>query len=210
MSKRIITAKRYILIFALMGFVALTISFIAVLVSGGSQMEKTGTPGLRGFADGFIVPEPLEVSIARADSIALVTVEEVGRARWSTADGQGSIAAVQKAIRSEKDAPVIYRPVTLKVEKYLKNPQPETTLTIHQLGGEVDGVIFEASWDIGFQKDMRAVVFLARQKPPSPIDWDLGTVYVIQGAITHSKWDQRSVRLDELLSTIMRLTGQTP
>ncbi len=61
-----------------------------------------------------------------------------------------------------------------------------------------------------FKEGQKAVVFLARQKPPSPIDWDLYTAYVIDGTMARSEWDQKSLAVDDLLSTVTKLAGNSP
>jgi len=150
---------------------------------------------------GFIVPEPVDVRVAQADSVALVTVETVGAARWNTLDGKAPSQPIQELIQLRMN-PVIFRPVTLRVERYLKNPQPELTLTIHQVGGEVDGISVHAPEGIEFQEGTQAIVFLSRQDAPSPVKWDLYSVYMIDGDTAYSKWDERSLSVNDLLQAI--------
>ena len=152
-------------------------------------------------ASGFIVPEPVDVRVAQADSVALVTIETVGAARWNTADGKAPSQPIQELIQLGMN-PVIFRPVMLRVEQYLKNPQPEITLTIHQVGGEIDGIRLLAPEGIEFQEGTQAIVFLSRQQSPSPVAWDLYTAYVIDGDTAYSKWDERSLSVNELLQAI--------
>lgn len=209
MLRNMIATKRWILAAVLVGSLALMAGLLTLLVPNGSREANyvLKTQG-GGTGYGYFVSKTLEDRVDQAYSIALVTVEAVGPPRWNTPDGKVPSMSIQEAIQSGMD-PVIYRPVTLRVEKYLKSPQPDTMLIIHQAGGELDGVVFEVPDAIGFQEGMRAIVFLARQRPPSPIDWDLYTVYVIEGDIAFSKWDQRSMPVDELLSTVGKITGET-
>jgi hypothetical protein len=119
--------------------------------------------------------------------------------------GIESPASIQQAIQ-RGESPVIFRPVTLQVEKYLKNPQQEPVLTVHQVGGELDGVTITGFQQLEFEKGMKLVVFLERQQAPSPVDWDFSWAYVIRGNTAYSVWDQESLAVDQLLNTASAAT----
>ena len=143
---------------------------------------------------------PLDYQVHQADSIAMVTVENVGQAQWSV-KGITSPVSVQEAIR-RGESPSIFRPVTLRVETYLKYPQEESVLTVYQTGGELDGVTVEGFQQLGFQKGMRVVIFLERQRYPSPIDWGFSWAYVLKGDTAYNVWDGASLSASELLLAI--------
>lgn len=190
---------RLILLISLIIFtVAISLYFLRPTLN---EEKINDTSSVEIWASGFIVPEPVDVRVKQADSIALVTVETVGKASWNTKDGKAPSQPIQELIQSGVN-PVIFRPVTLRVESYLKNPQPEFTLTIHQLGGEVDGIRLLAPEGIEFQEGTQAIVFLSRQQSLSPVAWDFYTVYMIDGDTAYSKWDERSLSVNELLQAI--------
>jgi hypothetical protein len=204
MNKKQMTVNQHQLLklIVLISLVIFTVAISFYFLRPTSNEEKINdTSSVEIWASGFFVPQPIEVRVDQADSIALVTVETVGTARWNTKDGKAPSQPIQELIQSGVN-PVIFRPVTLRVESYLKNPQLEFTLTIHQLGGEVDGVRLLAPEGIEFQEGTQAVVFLSRQQSPSPVAWDLYTAYVINGDTAYSKWDERSLSVNELLQAI--------
>ncbi len=95
-----------------------------------------------------------------ADVIALGTVKEVLPARWNTADGK------RHPSLGTSDVPPgmshIYSPVILEVERYLKNPQAERTVTLYMLGGNVGQDRMVSDDAAQFQVGERVFVFLGR------------------------------------------------
>ncbi len=63
----------------------------------------------------YEVPESLDATTRRADSVALVTVERISPPRWNTSDGKAPRGPIQEAIHAGQ-IPVIYRAITFRVE----------------------------------------------------------------------------------------------
>ena len=151
---------------------------------------------------GAAVPRAIEERSRQAAVIALVTVERVEPARWNTPDGTAP-ANLQTSGQTTGESPLIYRPVHLRVERYLKQPQDQAMITVHQLGGQLDGVTFATSEEmVTFEEGQRAVVFLSRKHPPAAVEWGVYSAYILEGGEAVSPVDQNRVPLDALLARI--------
>lgn len=90
--------------------------------------------------------------------------------------------------------------MTLRVERYLKNPQPQPVLNIRLLGGTADGTTMSGLNGLELEEGMRAVVFLTHEVPPGT--WKYSTIYTITGDMAYSAWDEKTLQTNELLSVV--------
>lgn len=110
--------------------------------------------------------------ITASVTIAIGTVKDRLPAKWATADGKkppnvfpGS-RDFDPATHPEQ---VVFTPVVLEVEEYLKNPQSASTLTLFVVGGEVSQDVFSvhSPEQSLLQPGNRVVVFLDHEVPPA-------------------------------------------
>ncbi|MBA3943988.1 MAG: hypothetical protein H0X37_05430 [Herpetosiphonaceae bacterium] len=92
--------------------------------------------------------------------IVIGTIKQVEPARWTTADGRRP--ANPQAARH-----VIFRPVTLEVERYLKGQLPQQQLRVFAWGGSIGKDRFEQYPDYlyTFRVGERVVLFLHLYDP---------------------------------------------
>lgn len=91
-----------------------------------------------------------------SDAVVSGTVQEIGEARWPTADGSRPATVTDDAIAS------IYRPVTVDIERVLAG-EASGTVTVRVAGGTVDGHTYTDFDAPEFTRGEHVLLFLRRQ-----------------------------------------------
>jgi hypothetical protein len=146
-------------------------------------------------AHGYVLPQTPAQRTLQAHSIIVGTIETVSQVQWNTPDGHAP-KSMQEETRQGK-IPYAFRTVTLSVVRYLKNPQPEFTITIQQLEGLAEGMDVTSDLVPG----RRVVLFLSK-KQQTAVKWGYYTMYIIEGDTATSKFDRQALPVTELISNI--------
>lgn len=102
--------------------------------------------------------------VREKDIIAIGMVKEVGPARWNTADGKRP-PVYHNLPYNEQRRYVIYRPIVVQVERYIKPEAPGAqVITFGQAGGQVgqDSFVYSGDPQTPFVGGERVLVFLKR------------------------------------------------
>lgn len=182
---------------------AIAVAVVAFIsIQGAKQKDQTRAETTTTISmDGAVIPKSIEERVPEAATVAFVTVESVEAARWNTPDGKAPESIADYYYRTGI-TPLIFRPVNLRVDRYLTKPQPQTTLTIAEIGGEADGVKIENDKAVGFKPGMRAILFLARKGEAASTDWGVYSAYTIDKGTASSKIDEKILSVDELVARI--------
>ncbi|GEM_PF-6063432 len=102
--------------------------------------------------------------VRKKDVIAVGEIKEVGAARWNTADGKRPVGFWSLSVEQRRRY-FIYKPVVLRVHRFIRTPDPRVESLIF---GEPGGQVGQDSW--GFRGDPqtpftageKVLVFLAK------------------------------------------------
>lgn len=134
-------------------------------------------------------------------TVALVTLERMKDPGWSSESGEF------EGVKLESGAmpPLIYTPVVLDVEEYIKGSGPEV-LAAAVRGGVADGVRMDMH--VPLQEGDRAVVFLnePHERYGGPM---IANAYVFDGGdMATSELDQKTLSVTELLDGLREAVAE--
>lgn len=143
-------------------------------------------------------------SASRLSSVVVIgTVKQVLPARWTTPDGQ-------RPANPQTARQVIFRPVIVEVEEYLKGETNQKIIRLYAWGGRIGNDVFELQPDdlYDFQEGERAVLFLKQpDQEASPFTLNGSNLWSIEDHYTLTSDGQAknfylTLPLDELRTTV--------
>jgi len=185
---------------------AIIIAGSALIFVGGKSTEPI-TIRSKGLWDANVLNIS---SLAKSsDVIVIGEVKEILTSRWTTKDGKRPVK-----IDDER----IYTDVIIKVEEYLKNPQPTKEITVRTLGGKVgkDSMIVEDEAE--FEPNEKVLLFLTTEDPFTKnigrqhfrvTGWMHGKFKIVNDQAIRPKLpkEHQSIPLQKLLTVIQESLG---